>query len=418
MRTAIKKIIIRLPLFAKKSVVHLYEIYFKYICLAKEQAEYKTLRNMVKKTHPKKRVLLYHISGLSFGGTEKNLQIIANNLCDDYEVFFLYSNKNIANNRLSYINKKVYCIEFDYTEKEPKYPFYIKGMNPHIKNVIAENEIDLLITADSGYTQYPINTIIEIPIVLINIFGSPTLQKNIVATLFISKTVQKSAEGYTGPRHGNTMAYIPSAQPKEGAREQAQQIRKNFNIPESDFVFGRIGRNADSIFDPIGIIAFQKIVKEFPQAHYLIMSPPPLLEKMVHDENIPNVHFLPQSSSELDIWGFHFAINCLAHFRLDGETCGLNIAESMYVGNPIISHRSHIWNAHTEYLTDSFARVAKKDDALMYASYMKEFITIKENCPEQWKEMKISAHTSAEKNFSEKVYMEKINSILHTLLKS
>ena len=226
--------------------------------------------------------------------------------------------------------------------------------------------------------------------------------------------MQKHAEEYTGSRAGNLSLFIPILilSNHNSEKERGKQIRKEFGISDNDFVFGRIGRNADSIFDPIGIRSFQKILKEFPKAHYIIMSSPPILAKIVHDENIPNVHFLPPSGDELSIWGFHYAIDCLAHFRYDGETFGLNIAESMYAGNPIISHRSHIWNAHTEYLSSSFARVAKEDDVEMFASYMKEFISIKENDPVLWKKMKTSANASAEKNFSEKEYTKKIKEIL------
>ncbi|MCK9344969.1 MAG: hypothetical protein M0P64_02495 [Candidatus Pacebacteria bacterium] len=287
-------------------------------------------------------------------------------------------------------------------------------MNPHIKNVITEHNIDLVTTADSGYTQYPINTISRVPIIMINIFGSPTLQKNIVANIFISNEVQRHAEAYTGKQSGNRSLFIPVQvlSDHQNEKNRGQQIRDEFGISKDDFVFGRIGRNADSIFDPIGIRAFQKISKENPQAHYIIMSPPPLLEKIVRDESIKNVHFIPPSSNELDIWGFHYSLDCLAHFRNDGETFGLNIAESMHAGNPIISHRSHIWNAHTEYLSPDFARITNKDDVDTYASYMNEFIALKKTNIEQWQNMRTAAHLFAKENFSEKKYSEEVRGII------
>lgn len=417
MRLLLKKIFIRLPVSLKRTLVLLREAYFRYICLIKEREEYVIQNNTSKIRHSKKRLLLYHISGLSFGGTEKNLQSIANNLCDEYEVFFLYSNKDVKNDRLDYVDKKVHCIKFNYTEKSSKYPFYIKGMMPHIKNIIHKNEIDLLITADSGYTQYPINTITNIPIIMINIFGSPTLQKNIVSNVFISKEVQRHSEKYTGARKGNLSLFIPILilSDHNNGKKKAEEIRNNFGISNDDFVFGRIGRNENSIFDPIGIRAFQKVVRDIPHAHYIIMSPPPILEKIVADENVPNVHFLPPSSNEVDIWGFHYAIDSLAHFRHDGETFGLNIAESMYAGNPIISHRSRIWNAHAEYLDISFSRIADIDDTTMYAEYMREFILLKKETPEKWLRMREKAHHFAEEHFSEKKYKESIKKLITNL---
>lgn len=417
MRLLLKKIFIRLPVSLKKTLVLLHEAYFRYICLIKENKEYVIQNNTSQITHKKKRLLVYHISGLNFGGTEKNLQSLANNLCDEYEVFFLYSNKGVKNDRLNYINKNVRCIKFNYIEKSLAYPFYIKGMMPHIKDIIHKNEIDLLITADSGYTQYPINTITTIPIIMINIFGSPTLQKNIVNNIFISKEVQMHSEKYTGVRKGNLSLFIPILLLSDHTRgkKRGEEIRANFGISNKDFVFGRIGRNTDNIFDPIGIRAFQKVVRGTPHAHYIIMSPPPILKKIIDEERIPNVHFLPPSADEVDIWGFHYAIDSLAHFRHDGETFGLNIAESMYAGNPIISHRSRIWNAHTEYLGVSFSRVAEIDDTTMYAKYMREFILLKKESPEKWLRLREESHRFAEEHFSEKKYIKSIKKLIANL---
>ncbi len=156
-------------------------------------------------------------------------------------------------------------------------------------------------------------------------------------------------------------------------------LRKKLGFNDNDVVFGRIGRPDDNIFDPIGINAFKEVVKKYSNAHYLIVAPSPKLEQIVREENIPNVHFLPLIAEEKDVWAFHNAIDVLAHFRKDGETCGLNIAESMLCGKPIISHKSVVWNAHLEYLDNSFSRVAEIDDSNQYAEYMKEFIEAKNN---------------------------------------
>jgi glycosyltransferase involved in cell wall biosynthesis len=99
---------------------------------------------------------------------------------------------------------------------------------------------------------------------------------------------------------------------------------------------------------------------------------------MVEREQIPNVHFLPSSAKEEDVWAFHQSIDAVAHFRNDGESFGLNIVESMLCGKPVITHRSHIWNAHLEYLEPAFSRVANKDNVDTYASFMKEFTLLKQ----------------------------------------
>ena len=412
MKKIIKKIITLLPIFIKRQIILKRENYYRKISLKKEEFEY--LENYSRKDNlvNKKNILIYHNEGLGFGGTEKILQIISNNLCSKFNIYFLFSNINKKVDRREFMDKKVNLVEFTYDHIEKETPYYMSGMSPFIKKIVAEKNIDMIISAGAGDTYYPIITITDIPIIMINIFGTPNLQKNIVSNIFISETVKKYSEKFTGPRESNQALWIPTSTPPINSKERGTEIRKSFNIKNTDFVFGRIGRNADSIFDPIGINAFKEVVKTNPSAHYIIMSAPPILEKIVSDEKIPNVHFLPPSADELDIWGFHYSLDALAHFRYDGETFGLNIAESMHAGNPIISHKSNIWNAHLEYLNDSFSRISEVGDVNSYAENMIEFINRKQHDPENWTEMKEIARQTAIQNFSEQKYAEKINNTI------
>lgn len=413
MRSNLKKIFFFLPLSIRRFFLLSYEKYFAITCQKRESLEYDI--PSPSKNEPslktQKNILIYHIAGLGFGGTEKTLQLIANNICDEYIVYFL-SSEEPAHTRRNYLDKRINLIHFKYTKKDSFYPFYISGMNPHIKDVLSLQHIDLIITADSGYTQYPLNTISTTPIIMVNIFGSPTLQKNIVSSVFISKAVKNHSEKYIGSKKTDCVAYLPTLNPAQGAEVRAKEIREIFSIPTDAFVFGRIGRNADSIFDPIGIFSFQKVVRKFPNVHYIIMSPPPLLRKIVDEQKIPNVHFLEPSANEVDIWGFHYAINCLAHFRRDGETYGMNITESMRAGNPIITHKSSIWNAHLEYLESTFSRIASIDDLESYATYMEEFITIYTSDKIAWGKMRGAALKTTEKLFSEIEYTKEIKKII------
>jgi glycosyltransferase involved in cell wall biosynthesis len=273
---------------------------------------------------------------------------------------------------------RINLIPFSYSDMSKKHPYVISDMTPSIFEVIEKNNIDLVVTAASGYTEYPFNLIRDIPILLINIFGSPNVQKNIVKNICISYEVAAKISPIVYNKNIEVM-YIQSEGPDSLAAARGAELRKKFDIPDSALVFGRIGRADDAIFDPIGINAFMQIVETHPEAHYLIMSPPPVLMTLVRDNKIPRVHFLPPSSNELDIWAFHAAIDVLAHFRLDGESCGLNIIEAMLSGKPIITHRSHIWNAQMEYLEPSFSDVTVQNDSATYAQYMIKYIDAKKS---------------------------------------
>ncbi len=327
----------------------------------------------------KKIILFYEINGLSYAGTQKNLQILAKYLDKKkYEVFFMYSSKNHSERKGYLENSGIHLIDFDYESVENKLPFYITGMKPHIFDVIKDYNIDLFVTAGSGYPEFPTANIIKLPIIFINVFGSVSVQKNIVKHVCNSSLTANTIRPCITSDKVEVM-YVPSEGPSEIPLNRGRNLRIKLGINENEFIFGRIGRPDDNIFDPIGINAFKEVVKKYSNAHYLIVAPSPKLEQIVREENIPNVHFLPLIAEEKDVWAFHNAIDVLGHFRKDGETCGLNIAESMLCGKPIISHKSVVWNAHLEYLDNSFSRVAKIDDLNQYAEFMKEFIEAKNN---------------------------------------
>jgi glycosyltransferase involved in cell wall biosynthesis len=429
-----KHILKKIPYPLNTSILRAYELYYSRAVthrLSKEQREIlkkiNSTKTLPRSAEKKTRILFYHISGLSSGGTEKFLQIIAKHLDrSKFDVFFMYSPKPRSSSggirldsRKSYLPEDTTLVEFDYTEIEQKYPYFVVDQKPTIHEIIEEHNIDLVCTAGSGYTEYPINTITKVPIVLINIFGSPSVQPNIKKHISISHAVDAMIKPYISADKREVI-YIQSEDPlKTYSSSQIKEMRKatraKFNIPEDAFVFGRIGRADDNIFDPIGINAFEQVVKKYPSAHYLIMSTPPILEKIVKERNIPNVHFLPPSGLEADVWSFHFAIDTLAHFRLDGESFGLNIAESMIAGNPIITHKSHIWNAHLEYLDPSFSFVVEKDDVDGYVKAMESLIknaTLGEDGKMAIKVMQDKAREQAEKLFLIEGSIRKIEDIL------
>lgn len=137
--------------------------------------------------------------------------------------------------------------------------------------------------------------------------------------------------------------------------------------------------------------------------------------KLVQERHIPHVHFLPFIYSEDEIWAFHSAIDVFAHFRYDGESCGLSIAESMLVGNPIISHRSRIWNAHLEYLTPDNSFVVDVDDVDAYSIAMQSFGNDADG--KLRKNMGIVAQQKAQELFHIEAYMQKLTPLIEDSLR-
>lgn len=332
----------------------------------------------------RKRVLFYHVNSLGHAGTEKFIQILAKYLDKDtHEVFYLYPenkrNETGYKERYDYVEKSgAKMIPFLYETVSSVPPYFISGMNPQIHLLIAGLGIDLFVTAGAGHADFPFTGIKNIPIILLNIFGQPNCQKNIAFHLCISKEVAEKITGIV-PQNKIKVFPVPSEGPHPDAPTLGLKLREQFNIDKKHTVFGRIGRADNAIHDSIGIEAFKLALTKRKDIHYLIMSAPSDLIEQVRNENIPNVHFVKASSEESDIWAFHAAIDALAHFRKDGESYGLNIVESMLSGKPIITHRSHIWNAHLEYLDESFSRVTNQNDVDTYAKYLLEFADLKDS---------------------------------------
>ena len=413
MKSFFKTIYLQLPLFCRIMILWFWENIFSVYSLIKEIKEYRIIK-LINPNKKIKNILIFIPSGLYFAGTEKNLQIIANNLCTEYNIFFMYSSK-ISKDRINYMDKNVFLIDFDFSLIDIKHPYFIYNMNPHIKTIINKYKIDLIITAGDGYTKYPINTITNIPIIMLNIFGGPNLQKNIVKNLYVSKEVLKHTEKYIGVKKNTLILNNPISTFNFDFTEEIKFFKDERKLKEDAFIFGRIGRDDDKIHDNIAIEAFKLLSKEYSNVYYVIMSPPPILIKKVIEENISNIIFLVKSSKENDVWFFHNLIDCLAHFRYDGETFGVNIAESMYAGNPIISHKSKIWNAHLEYLSSDFSRIANIDNIKEYYIYMKEFLIMRDKHKELWKKMQENSKEYAENNFTTEIYMKKFKNILEEL---
>lgn len=329
----------------------------------------------------KKRVLFFHRYALGYDGTASLMQIFARHLDKKkYQVYIMYSDKaepgsgvSLATDaRLKYVEDgKVFPVPFEYGKVEQSQPHFISGMSPNIYRVIKTFDIDLLVAAGAGHAEFPFSAVRDIPIIFFNIFGQPNTQKNIKYHLCISKEVAGKLSPVV-PKEKVKVCYVPTEGPINMA-EEGKRIRQSLGIPEKDIVFGRIGRNSDAIFDPIGIEAFKRVVNEYPKIHYLIVGAPPVLTEMHKRENIPNLHFLPEMGTKEGLWAFYYAIDVLAHFRKDGESFGLNIVEAMYAERPVISHKSRIWNAHLEYLDPSFSFVAEIDNIDQYALAMEFF---------------------------------------------
>lgn len=203
--------------------------------------------------------------------------------------------------------------------------------------VAAFLNLDILHGARGGYPEWPLSTGLHARLqVETNIFGdldpSPTLNRSIAICQYIAD------------RRGKTDAVIYNPIPP--AELEGPNLRAELGIPEDAVVCGRIGRPAN--FAPIAIEAFARVVREVPNLYYLVVAPCEDIKAWVAQDQTPNVIFLPPTVDDVWIAKLHRTLDIFLHYRSDGETHGVAIAQAMAYAVPVVSHTSVYFNGQAE----------------------------------------------------------------------
>jgi glycosyltransferase involved in cell wall biosynthesis len=230
----------------------------------------------------------------------------------------------------------------------------------------------------SGYTEFPIvpecsewehdNSRFWKRVVETNIFGNDDPVMNPDVSICISKEVEQR-------KNIGKNIVIPNGVPY-WKPNPANTLRKQLNIADDTFVFGRIGRPAN--FDPVALDAFESICLDH-NCLYLIVNPCEFTRFYVRTHKISKVVFIKELIGDAALQSFFNTIDVLAHYRSDGESCGVNIIEAMAASKPVISHYATAkngFNAQQELI----GTVMMADGIEDYASIMLNFINDTNNC--------------------------------------
>lgn len=212
---------------------------------------------------------------------------------------------------------------------------------------IASIRPDIFHAHRSGGAEFPLVQALSDfagKIVETNVFGGRDKSDFIDMTLYVNVGLRRAGRGIMRRKH---ILFNPVKMPAH-----SRTMRSKLGISQSTFVMGRIGRPDDRIFDPISLLALKNLedsgVKDI---LYLVQSPPPVMISAAREIGVKNVRFLNESIvGEEDVTEFFNTIDVLAHARRDGETFGLNIAEAMIHGKPVVSHKSRVSNGHAEFV--------------------------------------------------------------------
>ncbi len=305
-------------------------------------------------TPAKIKIAFVKYGGMTAGGSEKMLQIIAANL--DKEKFIVdyyycdnspflgskYQHSQTDPNRLEYARKHgINLIKFSVGAVDDVHPYHI-WRETDFWDKFTDTKYDIIQTVRAGHPEYPFTKIRHTPIAeIIALSAGTDNQYNISRSMHIC---QWSAD--TWIRSGGDKKRIEIVSlPIEIADQEYGSLRNELDL-ESKFIFGMHQRVSDNIFSDIPLSAYSQIENE--GTAFIMLGGSELYRKQAAALGIKSIHFLPATGNSDTIFKFLNTLDVYAHGRKDGEVNSQAMAEAMFFGTPIVSHLSAVNNGHVE----------------------------------------------------------------------
>ncbi len=363
------------------------------------------------------RIAFIKSGGLSIGGTEKFLQIIAANLSKDkFDVDYYYSDKTqVLYSELNYLDTDQDRIKFMKEHGVNLIKFNIgsidlstythKWNDTDFWQIFNEKKYDIIQTGKPGRMEYPFNKIKNTPIVdSIHLNAGADNQYNISKVMHITDYMAKQWI----KKGGDKKRIVRVSLPIEIPDKKYGDYRDELNIKDK-FIFGFHQRPDDKIFSPIPLNAYKKIEKE--KNYFIILGGSDKYRNQAKALKIKNIYFLPPTGDKDKIFKFLNTLNVFTHGRKDGENNSQAIAEAMHFGTPIISHFSEINNGHIETIGNAGIVVKTVDE---YAEEMKKL-----QCNKEYYTMRsINAKKNFLNNYDLKNQIKKIENIYFEVIKN
>ena len=331
----------------------------------------------VSDTSTKKPIVIHHHNNLTMGGTEKMCQIFLKHFIKDntFDHYVAYKADG-DNTREPYFKEIVGTEKMICYESPAKLLSTIHGLKPFI-----------LHRYSAGIPEYPFVREIKQHtkhFVSTSVFGNQDDTIDISKVIYVSKHVQWMA-GKQGAKNHHVVRN-PIEVPYS-----TENLRAELHIPNDAFVFGRIGRDDESIYDPINIEAFSKVADS--NSYFVFVNPSGSSRSDIERLRITNARYIERTTSEVRLSQFYNTIDVLAHARKDGECNSAAIFEAAAHSKPVISHYGEVFRGNIETIQDS-GFVVLSGDVDEYARIMKAFIegvidykALSNNAYKQWEKV-------------------------------
>ena len=331
----------------------------------------------VSDTSAKKPIVIHHHNNLTMGGTEKMCQIFLKHFIKDY-IFdhYVAYKANGDNTREPYFKEIIGPEKMICYESPAKLLNIIHGLKPFI-----------LHRYSAGIPEYPFVSEIKQHtkhFVSTSVFGNQDDTIDISKVIYVSKHVQ-----WMAGKHGVENHHVVR-NPIE-APYSTENLREELEIPTNAFVFGRIGRDDESIYENINIRAYAEVERD--DVFLVLVAPSRECRSDVGRFGIKNVRYVERTTDEVKLSKFFRTIDVLAHARKDGECNSAAIFEAAAHRKPVISHYGEVFRGNIETIQDS-GFVVLSGDVEEYTRIMKAFIdgvvdyqTLSNNAYRQWQKV-------------------------------
>lgn len=311
--------------------------------------------------------IVHHSNLLGMGGTEKSMQYMLEHLKGaGHDCWCVHNRKysdSIGSHREALLKRVLGEDRVLAYSSEEEFFGLMRALRPDVFHAHRSGRPEFpLVPALRGFAGKVVET---------NVFGGRDPDGPIDMTLYVNRQLLASGRWIMRRKH---VLYNPVKRPAH-----ARDLRGELGIGVGTFVLGRIGRPDDHIFDPISLRALKLLEEEgLEDILYLVQSPPPAMLKAAAELGLKRVRFMetPVVGDE-EISAFYNTIDVLAHARRDGETFGLNIAEAMIHGKPVVSHLSRFANGHAGFVR-ACGFLAPPDDHAAYAASLKRLYADRE----------------------------------------
>ena len=370
--------------------------------------------------------IIFHLNSLGYGGTEKAVLTFCQNL--DRSKYSCFIFVNYKKSPLRYLRYRI----LSFFSNRAKNKFIKKFVSPLVRkeqfaNVVGEANLwignlveffkfvdetkpDILHFNRGDWSDYYDRIIVDLPdnihCVETNIFGKPpsdSYLNRLDKIYFVSHWLINKSNWH---KSKGKVLFNPIKAPAT-----SENLRDKLGIPSDVFVMGRISR--PDLVDDLFLI---DMLKDFTGKKFVLIIVAGSDQLKRAATGVESVIFLEPTINEVLLSKFYNTIDILLHHRIDGETFGMNIAEGMMHGKPVISHLSHVDNAQAELLDEKedgvVGFVSKEHDMKEYVSNIKKFM----EDPDLLKNASDNAHRRAFRLFHEAVVTKELESNYRLLL--